>query len=573
VSDVVVGIDLGTTNTVVAALGAAGPFVLRDSGGQALLRSAVAIDDSGALLVGAAAAATLARRPGAGARAFKRDIGTSRRYSFGGREFGATELSAIVLRSAADRASAALDLDVRRVVIGVPAWFQEPQRAATQQAAEIAGLECVRLINEPTAAAIAYGATDAGRERRIGVLDLGGGTFDVTLLEVFDGVIQVVGTAGNARLGGEDFTDRLTEWAAAEAGLPASDGGVVYSLLREACEEVKLALSAADAVRLALPGRDPSTWTPGPSRLVTRHVMAQLCAPLVDRVVGCVTDALARASWSAQSIDEVVFAGGASRMPSFRAPIIQRFGKGPVEGPDPDLVVALGAAIQGGLATRDPRVGELVVTDVLAHSLGIEIVRHGRDRMLDGYFLPILHRGTTLPARRVERVFAVHPQQSSVRVRVFQGDHRLVDGNTLLGSFEIGALPTAASPDGDRQAVDVSFAHDLNGLLEVEATVVSTATAASLVVEQHAGRLTEAEREEALRLLGALKVHPRDLLPNRVLLEEAHTRFARVGPDQRTLLDGPLFAFEEALSRQDAEAATLAATTLKTVLARMAIEP
>ncbi|GDX79666.1 molecular chaperone HscC [Deltaproteobacteria bacterium] len=574
-TDRVIGIDLGTTNTVVAVLGERGAEVLRDEAGSALLPSAVAIDEAGMLLVGAAAAARLARAPHSGVRAFKRDMGTERTWQLGSLTLGATELSALVLREAAAIATRSLGEPVRRAVITVPAYFQEPQRAATKTAAELAGLEVVRIVNEPTAAAIAYGALDPTRERRVAVLDLGGGTFDVTLLEVFEGVIQVVGTAGNGRLGGEDFTDALAAWAASEAGLPPepASGGPVYALLREACEETKHALAFADAAQLMLPGPDPSHWTPGPRRIVSRALFERLCTPLVERVMACVADALARAGWRAESVEEVLLAGGASRMPLIRRRVTERFGRSPVEGPDPDLVVALGAALEAGLVTGDSRTGDVIVTDVLAHSLGVAVTREGKDRHHDGYFMPVLHRNSTLPIRRVERVYTVHPKQHTVTVRVFQGDHRLVEENRLLGQFVVAGLPTSDDKDGPNQAIDLSFAHDLNGLLEVEATTVSTGKVANLVIEQHAGRLTPAQRDAAIAALATLKVHPRDLLPNRLLLELAHTRHARLSPEQRARLDGPLFSFEDALARQDAEAAAQAASTLAIVLSHPSLRP
>lgn len=571
----VVGIDLGTTNTVVAALGEGGAEVLRDERGSALLPSAVALDEGGLLLVGAAAAERLARAPQSGVRAFKREMGADRVWALGALSLTATELSALVLREAAAMATRALGRPVQRAVITVPAYFQEPQRAATQAAAELAGLHVTRLVNEPTAAAIAYGALDPTRERRVAVLDLGGGTFDVTLLEVFEGVIQVVGTAGHSHLGGEDFTDTLAEWAAAEAGLPGgmSSGLPVASLLRLACEEAKRSLAQADAVHLVLPAPDPSRWVAGPRRMVSRALLERLTAPLVERAMSCVTEALARAGWRASSVEEVLLAGGASRMPLFRRRVTERFGREPVEGPDPDLAVALGAALQAGLAAGDVRAGDVVVTDVLAHSLGVAVSREGMDRRHDGYFLPVLHRNTTLPTRKVERVYALHPAQPGVTVRVYQGDHRLVEENRLLGELAVTDLPTSEDKDGPTQAIDLSFAHDLNGLLDVEATVVSTGRVANLVIEQHAGRLNTAQREAAIAALSALKVHPRDLLPNRILLETAHTLHARLSPRQRQFLDGPLFAFEDALSRQDSEAAAVAAAAVARLLAHHALQP
>lgn len=571
----VLGIDLGTTNTVVAVLGEDGAEVLRDGAGRALLPSAVALDEHGILLVGLAAAERLARSPGSGVRAFKREMGSDRTWQLGRFQLNATELSALVLREAVGMASAALGRPVRRAVITVPAYFQEPQRAATQAAAELAGLEVLRLVNEPTAAAIAHGALDPERERRLVVLDLGGGTFDVTLLEVFEGVIQVVGTAGHARLGGEDFTDALTAWACTEAGLPggADSGAPVAALLRASCEVAKKELARADAVQLHLPGPDPHHWVPGPRRLVSRVFFERLGAPLLDQAMACVADAMARAGWRPVSVDEVLLAGGASRMTGFRRRVVDRFGREPAEGPDPDLAVALGAALQAGLATGDARAGDVIVTDVLAHSLGVEISRPGNDRRHDGYFLPVLHRNTTLPSRKVERLSTVHPQQKAVTLRIYQGDHRLVEENRLLGELRLTDLPVSTNADGPLQDIDVSFAHDLNGLLDVEATVVSTSRVLNIVIERQAGRLGPAEREAAVAALAALKVHPRDLLPNRILLETAHTLHARLNPRQRAFLDQPLFAFEDALARQDTEAAAVAAAAVARLLSHHALQP
>jgi molecular chaperone HscC len=572
---VIVGIDLGTTHTLVAVLDADGPRVLPQADGSLLLPSAVAVDDAGHLLVGAAALARLSREPAAGARWFKRDMGADRRYRFGGRDWTPTELSAVVLREAKAVAERALGSPVTRAVITVPAYFQEPQRAATREAGELAGLQVVRMINEPTAAAIAHGVADPERERRVVVVDLGGGTFDVTLLEVFDGVIEVTGTGGDARLGGEDITDALWRHACAAAGLapPGDAPGAVQALLREACEDAKRALSELDLARVRLPEAGVDTWVDAGSLVVTRALLEQLCRPLLDRMVCCIRDTLAAAKRSSRDFDEVVLAGGGTRMHAVHRRIANLFGREPVEGPDPDLAVVLGAALQAGLVTRHAAVREVVVTDVLAHSLGVEISREGEDRTHSGYFLPVLHRNTTLPVRRVERVFTLHPQQEEVRVRVFEGEHRYTRENRLLGEFVVQGLPVAPTPQGPVQAIDVGFTHDLNGLLEVEAVVQSTGKKASILIEQRAGRMTDEERARAVDALARLKVYARDLLPNRLLLEEALTRHARLSGDARALLDAPLFAFEDALAREQPEAIAAAAEALRRALVHPLLAP
>lgn len=571
---IVVGIDLGTTHTLVAVLDDDGPRVVPGPDGSPLIPSAVALDDDGLLLVGAAAAALLVRSPSRGARFFKREMGGDRRYALGDRAFSATELSSLLLREAREAAERALGAPVARAVISVPAYFQEPQRAATREAAELAGLEVVRIVNEPTAAAIAHGVADPERERRVAVLDLGGGTFDVTLLDIFEGVIEVVGTGGDARLGGEDFTDALWRHACNLAGLPVPDDAPtpVQSYLRDACEQVKRTLTDAGAAPLALPRPDRPGWETATRIDVDRAAFEALVAPLLDRVAARVRDTLTAARRTARDVDEIVLAGGATRMPAVRRRVQELFGREALAGPDPDLAVALGAALQAGLVTRHPAVREVVVTDVLAHSLGVEIAREGEDRLLGGYFLPVLHRNTTLPARRVERVWTVNARQKEVKVRVYQGEHRYSCENRMLGELSVADLPAPMTPD-ERVAIDISFAHDLNGLLEVEATVVATGKRAALVVERQAGRMTLEERARALEALARLKVYPRELLPNRLVLEEALTRHARLPPERRRQLDPPLFAFEDALERQDLATIDIAREALRRALADPQLGP
>ena len=561
-----IGIDLGTTNTLVAILTDTGPIVLRDGSGSPMIPSAVAVDPGGRLLVGGAAEQRLRRDPSCGARWFKRDLSLGRTWTFGGRTWTAIELSAVVLGEARAWAEAHLGETVQDAVVTVPAYFQEPQRAATLAAADLAGLRVVRIVNEPTAAAIAYGAVDSERERCVAVVDLGGGTFDVTVLEIFDGVLEVVGTGGDGRLGGEDFTDALWMEACRWAGLPPPDAspGLVHALLRDSCEQARRALTELDFVALRLPDPAHDTWVDLRAERLTRARLRQVVQPLLDRVAGCIRDTLRAAGKAPADIDELVLAGGATRMVAVAETVAQVFGRPASEGPDPDLAVALGAALQGGLVTRHMAVAELVVTDVLAHSLGVEVSRDGERRTLSGYFMPILHRNTTLPARRVERVYTMHPQQRDVRLRVYAGEQRYTRDNRLLGEFTVRDLPPS---EGDgRQGIDLSFAHDLNGLLEVEAEVVGQGRKSRLVIEEQAGRLTPEQRKDALAALAALKVLPRDLLPYRLLLEEALNRHARLPQWGRDLLDGPMFNFERALEGQEPAEIDEAARLLRMAL-------
>ncbi|TVQ86451.1 MAG: molecular chaperone HscC [Deltaproteobacteria bacterium] len=541
----ILGIDLGTTHTVLAVLTEDGPRVIARPGESALIPSAVAIDSTGALLVGEAALARLQHDPDSGVRWFKRDMGSDRTWNLLQHELGPAELSALVLREARAIAEDVLGQPVGRAVITVPAYFQEPQRAATAEAGKLAGLEVVRMINEPTAAALAHGLGDPQTERRVAVLDLGGGTFDVTVLEIFDGIVEVLATGGDSRLGGEDLTDALAAHFKDKVDAPDA-------ALRAACEQAKRALATADVAFLGLPAKE--------RLLVDRRLLDALCQPLLARIGRCIDDALRHADLRPQDIDQVVLAGGATRTPAIRAYIVERLNRDPVDS-DPDRIVAMGAAIQSGLITRDQAVSELIVTDVLTHSLGVEFAKQGEDRILSGYFDPVLHRNTTLPARRVQRFYTMHPKQTVIKIRIFQGEHRYTHENRLLGELEVSDIPPCEGDEG-AQAVDIAFAHTLDGLLEIEATVVETGKTQRLLVESLAGRLTPARREAALKALEALRVHPKELLPNRLLLERALARFERLSAEAKRLLDGPLSTFEDALERQHPEAIAAAADVL-----------
>lgn len=565
---VTVGIDLGTTHSLVAVMTPSGPRVLADEEGRVLLPSAVAVDEEGHLLVGAAAEARLSHRPESGARWFKRDMGRDIELPVGPERLSPQALSALVLRELRVIAELALGQPVTRAVITVPAYFQEPQRAATVQAARLAGLEVARMVNEPTAAALAHGLHDADRERRVVVLDLGGGTFDVSLLDIFEGVIEVVGTGGDGRLGGEDFTEALFALAQAEAGLDEQSPPSVRSLLRAACERAKCQLSERSRAPLSLPDPTSPTWRTARTLELSRPMLEAACRPLLERIRACVIDTLSSARRGADEIDEVLLVGGATRMPAIASLAGDLFNRVPAQGHDPDQVIALGAAVQAALVERDAAVADLVVTDVLSHSLGVEISREGDDRFLPGYFMPVLHRNSTLPVRRVERVWTLHQKQTSITVAIFQGEHRYTRLNTPLGSFKVQGIPVSADEEA-RQAVDLTFVHDLNGLLEVEATIAASGESASILIEQQAGRLSPEARERAHRAMERLKVHPRELLPNRLLVEQASAALAGLEGGAQAAVDAALLAFEDALARQHPEAIEAAGRVLRELLARV----
>ncbi|MCC7139971.1 MAG: Hsp70 family protein [Planctomycetes bacterium] len=551
----IVGIDLGTTNSLVAVVRGREPTTLPNELGEHLTPSVVATAEDGTLLVGRAARDRLAVAPEAGRAFFKRDMGTDAAWHFGGRRWTPTECSAVVLREMRRVAEAQLGEPVERAVVTVPAYFHDPQRRATIEAAQVAGLHVERILNEPTAAALAYGLARADEDRRLLVLDLGGGTFDVTLLETFEGIVEVRASGGDGRLGGEDFTDALLALATERAGLRLS--ATELARLRPRAEVAKRALSEATEVALELAGR-----TVPVARAEFEAATAHLLARMVPVVRRCLRDA----GVGVADLDDVLLVGGATRMPCVVALAAAELARPPDRSLDPDRVVALGAAVQAARVARRDAVRDVVMTDVCPHSLGIEVSKTFGRRIEDGYFSPILDRNVTVPTSRVERFHAMEPGQDQIDVKVFQGESRRAQDNTLLGSFSVRGLraPRGAPHDGE---VDIRFSYDANGVLEVEATVLHSGARFTHVIESRPGALTPEQLREAVARMAPLKVRPRDLLPNRARIERASRLFVEWTGVRRAELAETLDAFEHALETGDPDRLGWATARLDALLA------
>jgi molecular chaperone HscC len=439
----VIGIDLGTTNSLAAVLQAGQPVTIPNALGEHLTPSAVSVLDTGELLVGAAALARQATHPAATATAFKRDMGTDRRYALGGRSFTPQELSALVLRSLRQDVEAAFGRPVDEAVITVPAYFDELQRRATRDAATIAGLKAERIINEPTAAALAYGLHHRAREFRAVVLDLGGGTFDVTVLEVMEGVIEIQASAGDSRLGGEDFVDALGELVVAESKRPdVRSDARAWAALRAACERAKRRLSSATEAEVVL----AEVPLDGGRTLSLQHGLARdrverAWAPLLRRMEAPIARALRDAGTSPERIDEVLLVGGATRTPCVVRLAAELFARMPLRNLPPDEAVAYGAAVQAALKSRDEAVQDLVVTDVAPFSMGLATASLMGRQHIAGLFTPVLERGTVIPASRSEQFRTIAPNQREIVVEVYQGEHAMCRENKKLGEFNVGPLP------------------------------------------------------------------------------------------------------------------------------------
>ncbi|MDH3699986.1 MAG: molecular chaperone HscC [Alphaproteobacteria bacterium] len=562
----IVGIDLGTTNSLVAVWQDGAARVLPNAFGHVLTPSVVGMNDNGEILVGLAARERLVTHPDRTVAAFKRFIGTDREIRLGKKKFRAEELSAMVLRSLKADAEAALGESVTEAVISVPAYFNDTQRKATQVAGELAGLKVQRLINEPTAAALTYGLGMRDADCKFLIFDLGGGTFDVSVLELFEGIVEVRASAGDNFLGGEDFVDLLAEAFLERTGYPAGItandlAGSLENAIRSQAEALKRRLTSGDAgeMRVAWSGKELLCD-------IGRPDFETLSQPLLDRLRAPLERALRDARIQPADLDEVIMVGGATRMPMIRSLVARMFGRLPAGHIDPDEVVAMGAAVQAGLKARDAALDEVVLTDVCPYSLGIEVAESvSRRHVRDGYFLPVIERNTTIPASRMETVATLHDFQTNLHVKVFQGESRRVGDNIYLGTLPLKLPPGPAG----RETVDIRFTYDINGLLEVQTTVKSTDETNRIVIEQNAGVLSREEIDKRLKALAKLKVHPRDESVNQAVLARAGRLYEERLGELRTEIGGQVALFEGILEGQRPEEIEFARGRLNEFLDRI----
>lgn len=548
----IVGIDLGTTYSLVSVLRDGKPEVLRNALGETLTPSAVSVDEHGVWLIGAAAKARAITHPASTVLAFKRDMGTDRTYMLRGVPYTPVQLSAMVLQELKRDAEAALGRPIDEAVITVPAYFGDRQRQATKDAATIAGLKAERIVNEPTAAALAYGLHVRDRDMRVCVLDLGGGTFDVTVLSIADGIVEIHASAGDARLGGEDFTDAICTWMIEAITLQFGEAPIAkshdFARIREAAEVAKKALAEAEEVRVAVPHLSLAGQSHDFAVTLTRNQAVACWTSLLERMRSPILRALRDAKVLPSAVDEVLLVGGATRMRPVVELATSVFHKLPNRSLPPDEAVALGAAVQAALKAGEAAVDDLVVTDVAPFSLGIETAEFAGPTMIGGLYTPVLERGTTIPASREKRFFTMAENQHEMLIAVFQGEHSLTRDNQKLGTYSLKNLPKGRA---GAVGVDVRFTYDLNGILEVEMSLVGAARKEHLVIEQRPGTLDKAAVEKARVDMKRLKFHPRESLPNRTALERAEALFTQLKGPEREMLGILLGRFRAALDVQN----------------------
>lgn len=506
----IVGIDLGTTNSLVAVWRGESSELVTNALGQFLTPSVVGLDDQGRVLVGQAARERLHTHPHQTTSLFKRHMGSATEVRLGNRTFRPEELSALVLKSLKEDVERAFGETVHEAVISVPAYFSDAQRKATRIAGELAGLNVEKLINEPTAAALAYGLHQRDKETSFLVFDLGGGTFDVSILELFDGVMEVRASAGDNFLGGEDFDTVLLEHFIEHHRLTDDfpDRNSVIQPLRREAERVRKALGQDSSAEFSL-RVDGKQWT----QTVTQQQLAVLYTPLLERLRTPIERALRDARIRVSDLDEILLVGGTTRMPLVRKLAAGLFGRFPSISLDPDEVVAHGAAIQAALKARSAALEEVVLTDVCSYTLGIETSTQVGQQFESGHYLPIIERNSIVPVSRVKTVYTLSDNQEHVLLKIYQGESRLVRDNVALGQLDIKVPKRKAG----EVALDVRFTYDNNGLLEAQVLIPLTGEQHSLVIENNPGVLTPEEIQQRLQNLAQLKIHPRDQQVNTVL--------------------------------------------------------
>jgi len=535
----VIGIDLGTTNSSVSVWRNGELVLVPNSMGAFLTPSVVGFDNNGDIVVGAIAKERLITHPDKTVAVFKRLMGSDYTVFLGNKSFSAPELSSLVLRSLKQDVESFLGESVSEAVISVPAYFNENQRVATKLAGELAGLKVRRLINEPTSAALAYGLNDRQQGTFI-ILDMGGGTFDVSILEYFHGVMEVHASAGDNYLGGEDFVEQMltSVLSLCEVNVAVLSNQEKQKLYMQ-LETFKRRIEQVDEdLLIFMAGGKEHRFN------ISQLWFDKIITPLLLRAKKPIQQALQDANLNISELDDIILVGGATKLKQFRSAITKLFGRLPSSHLNPDTVVALGAGVQAGLIEQNKALDDVVLTDVCPFTLGTGVVdEHGNV----GIFLPVIERNSIVPIS-VERVLVTaHDNQTQMNISVYQGENRLVRNNVFLGAIQV-EIPKGKAGS---ESVKIRYSYDTSGLLEIDTTVISTGQLYTKAIHNSPGFLTDAELEQARTRLEKLKFHPREAEANRLLLARGERMYSMNTGEKREHIGKMLGEFERILSKQD----------------------
>lgn len=557
----IVGIDLGTTNSLIAYFDESkGPKIIPNRLGENLTPSVVSIDDDGTVYVGETAKGRRITHPFQTIEVFKRDMGTSRTYQIGEREYTPVELSSLVLKALKEDAEAYLHTEITEAVISVPAYFNDQQRKATKLAGELAGFQVERLINEPTAAAIAYGLDKREEQSKFIVFDLGGGTFDISLLELDEGIMEVHCVAGDNFLGGEDFTKVIYNMFLMENELDeAMLSAKTKAHIMKQAERCKIGFTENKTQTIRCKIQEEFI-----QMKLTEEQFKEACQELLERIKKPIARSLRDAKLTIEDIDKVVLVGGSTKMHIIRSFISVIFKQMPDSSLNPDEVVALGACIQAAMKERNQQIEDLILTDVCPYTLGTAIINHNAESSEDGLYSPIIQRNTTVPASRTKKYYTVHDNQSVMSIPVYQGENRLVKKNLLLGELMV-KIPMA--PAGE-ESVSVTFTYDINALLEVIVKVDSTGKMVKKIIRNPDSTISMEEAEARFQELEYLKIPPKEQEENKLVLFRAEELYEELLGREREEMGRLIAVFESVLNDGEPEEIEEEREHLKQILDR-----
>lgn len=560
----IVGIDLGTTNSLISFIQDGKPTTIPNIHGDTLTPSIVSIGDDGEIFVGKIAKERQISHPKQTAAVFKRHMGTNKKYSLGTSQFTPEELSSFVLKKLKEDAEAYIGQEIVEAVISVPAYFNDAQRRATKLAGELAGFKVERIVNEPTAASLAYGLHESKDHAKFLIFDLGGGTFDISILEKYKNVMEVRAVAGDVFLGGEDFTDALQELFIKKISTKIIPLTIIIDddeeeedddnalsnlteqeqiLLRKTIENAKQEFAINQIVTINFTTENHAYET-----TITTNEYEEACKNILNQLRVPIKNAISDAAIKLADISSIILVGGATKLPIIRSFATKLFGRFPHFALSPDEVVGLGAAVHAGLKERNETISEIVLTDVCPFTLGVDSVSK-QPNGLDIYdvFLPIIERNSTIPTSRVERVYTLHDQQNEIHIRILQGENRRASENSMLGELTVAVPKAAAGTEG----ADIRFTYDINGILECEVTILSNQVKKSIIIEKNPGIFTPEEIAEKLAALAAYRLHPRDKDEYRLLLSRGERLYQENLGEKRRYIGQQLILFDQVLNTQD----------------------
>jgi molecular chaperone HscC len=539
----IIGIDLGTTHSVCGVYKNGKVKLIPNRFGKYLTPSIINIDKKQNIIVGDTAKEMLITHPNNTVDTFKRDMGSNKEFNVGNDTFTAVELSSMVLKSLKDDATDFLGEEITRVVISVPAYFNNKQRKDTIKAGELAGLKVEAIINEPTAAAIAFGLQNDEDDSTFVVLDIGGGTFDISIMEYYDRILEVQATAGDNYLGGEDFTKVLMDFYLSNHSmhydkLSLQDREKLYFIM----ENTKKQLNDKESVQIE------SILHKGENFTITQDDFYKVSAPLLLKVKNAIMQAVIDSQLQITDFNKIILVGGTSRLNMFQNLISKLFNQEPITGIDPDLAIAMGASIQAALKAKNQELQDVVLCDVTSHSFGIGV--QNENDTDNSLYSPIIHRNSVLPISRSSNYVTASKNQTEINFKIYQGENRLVSDNLYLGEIRVN-IPR--NKEGEK-GVDVRFSYDVNGILEIDLEVVSSGMKYNKVILNKDDKPSEKQIAETLKRLAKLKFHPKNDERNIQLLQKANKLYVLAYGNLKDEINEQAKWFESIIDKQDIRA-------------------